>query len=220
MNDTNGEIVNLFHVLRDAKLSEELLRLLRLTPFARDELNRARSNEISIAPVERARRLIVRSQFGRGSCLSDENTGFRSKRKNSVSPAGDWNNYPDALAKIIECLRGVTIENLPAVKILERYDGSDVLFYVDPPYPHHVRRHKNDYADGEMSDEEHRVLAHQLHILSGMVVLSGYRCQLMDELYFDWMKVERRSYNDGANVRTECLWLSPNVVKKLENHNT
>mgnify|MGYP000883844561 CR=1 FL=1 len=216
LNDINGEIVNLFLVLRDLKLSEELLRLLRLTPFARDELVLARIDDVNITPVERARRLIVRSQLGRGSCLLRDNTGFRGRRTNSTYPAVDWMNYPDALTETIKHLQGITIENLQAGEILKRYDGGDVLFYVDPPYPHCTRRHRDDYAECEMSNDKHRILAQALHSVSGMVVLSGYRCDLMDELYADWERKERQVCNDGQKKCIECIWLSSYTKRRLE----
>lgn len=215
LNDTNGEIVNLFHVLRDPVLSERLIMLLKLTPFAREELLNARTSDELPDPVERARRFVVRSQFGRGSCLLRNKTGFRTRRVHNSYPARDWEGYPDALRDVVERLRGETIENLPALEVIERYDGDNVLFYVDPPYPWGGRRRKNEYADGEMSDDDHRMLARTLRSVSGMVVLSGYRCALMDELYGDWKREEHKTYGDGGGERTECLWLSSNAVRKL-----
>ena len=34
-----------------------------------------------------------------------------------------------------------------------------------------------------MSDDEHRELAEMLHQVKGKVALSGYQCELLDELY-------------------------------------
>ncbi|NJL71590.1 MAG: hypothetical protein HC888_08220 [Candidatus Competibacteraceae bacterium] len=34
------------------------------------------------------------------------------------------------------------------------------------------------------------------------------------ELYQGWRRVEHRAIADGGKVRTEVLWLSPNVVEK------
>lgn len=215
LNDTNGEIVNLFRILRDPLLSEKLITLLKLTPFAQEELVNARTPDNGLDPVERARRLVVRSQFGRGSCLLRNNTGFRSRRRYNPYPARDWEGYPDSLRDVVKRLRGETIENLPALEVIERYDGDNVLFYVDPPYPWGERRKKNEYADGEMSNDDHRTLARTLRSVSGMVVLSGYRCALMDELYGDWQREEFKTRDDGGTERTECLWLSPNTGRKL-----
>lgn len=216
LNDTNGEIVDLFRVLRDPALAEKLIELLKLTPFAREELLDARTSDDGLDIVERARRLVVRAQFGRGSCLLRHNTGFRGRRAHNPYPARDWEGYPDTLRNVVERLRGETIENLPAHSVIERYDGRNVLFYVDPPYPRGERNRKNEYADGEMSDDEHRLLARTLRAVSGMVVLSSYRCALMDELYPNWERKEYATRDDGGRERTECLWLSPHATQRLE----
>jgi DNA adenine methylase len=53
------------------------------------------------------------------------------------------------------------------------------------------------------------MLATQLHNLRGMVVLSGYPCDLYDNaLYKDWQRYEREALADGARKRTEVLWLN------------
>jgi DNA adenine methylase len=54
-NDLGGELVNLFTVVRDRGL--ELVKVLELTPFAREEY--ARSFELSEDPLEQARRTVV-----------------------------------------------------------------------------------------------------------------------------------------------------------------
>ena len=62
-----------------------------------------------------------------------------------------------------------------------------------------------------MTDDQHRELAATLKNLQGMVVLSGYRCPLYDDLYAGWGRLDRAAHADGARDRVESLWLSPNV---------
>ena len=54
-------------------------------------------------------------------------------------------------------------------------------------------------------------LAEVLHGLRGMVIVSGYRCDLYDRLYAGWRMHERIAHADGARRRTEVLWISPNT---------
>lgn len=95
-NDLDEDVVNLFQVLRDAGRSGQLIELLRLTPFARTEFED--SYEPTSDPVERARRLVVRSYMGFGSSVFvNHATGFRDYTKvhrNDRFPARDWVNYP------------------------------------------------------------------------------------------------------------------------------
>jgi len=48
-----------------------------------------------------------------------------------------------------------------------------------------------------------------LRSLVGMVVVSGYRSDLYDELFSDWRRVDVPAHADGARARVESLWLSP-----------
>lgn len=211
-NDLDGEIVNLFRVARDD--GERLAQACELTPFAREEL--AIGYEPAADEFEQARRTLVRSFMGFGSAgVSGQVTGFRSNSNRSgTTPAHDWMNFPEALRVTIQRLRGVVIENRDAVMCMTQHDGDDTLHYVDPPYVHETRamRTRSPAYRHEMSDEDHRALARHLKGLRGMVALSGYRCDLYDELYADWRRIDRATHADGALPRIESLWLSPNCI--------
>jgi len=58
LNDPNGDIVNLFRVLREASLFRRLKVVAESTLYARAEFDLA--GEITEEPVERARRYLVR----------------------------------------------------------------------------------------------------------------------------------------------------------------
>lgn len=211
-NDRCGEIVNLFRVLRDSEQAAELERLLRLTPFARDEFNE--SYEPVEDPVEQARRTVVRSYMGFGSAAaSGHQTGFRANSNRSgTTPAHDWANYPDRLNAFTARLRGVVIENKDAEAVMRQHDSAETLHYVDPPYPLATRTLKGHYDSAyrfELTDGDHVNLAEVLHGLVGMVVVSGYACDLYDsELFPTWRRVEGEALADGARPRTEVLWLN------------
>lgn len=216
-NDLDGEIVNLFQVLRTQ--SKDLRDALHATPFARAEF------ELSYEPVadklEQARRTIIRSFMGFGSAgACGAKTGFRANSNRSgTTPAHDWRNFPECIEAIAARLRGVVIENKDASQVMLQHDGLDTLHYVDPPYVLETRSMKNPYCKKgyrfELTDEDHRQLAATLRELVGMVVVSGYACPLYDEeLFPDWQRVERNALADGARERTEVLWMSPNVTRE------
>lgn len=210
-NDLDAEIVNLFRVLRDGAQAAELRRLVTLTPYAREEF--ALSYEPTADPLEQARRTVVRSFQGFGSdSATGAQTGFRANgNRQNAHPSRDWTNYPAALESFTERLRGVVIENRPALEVIAQHDAPETLHYVDPPYPHDTRS-ANTIRSGkgyrhEMSADNHRALASALHQCEGMVVLSGYGCDLYDrELYPGWHRVERKALADGALDRVEVLW--------------
>lgn len=211
-NDLDGEVVSLFQVLRDPAQSAALERALRLTPFAREEFRL--SYEPAEDPVEQARRTLFRSFAGFGSVgASGRKTGFRSNvTRSGTTPAADWQAFPETVAAFTDRLRGVIVECEPASEVIARYDGPDTLHYVDPPYPFETRTKTAKWDRiyrHEMTDDDHRALAEVLRSVKGMVVLSGYPCDLYDrKLYPDWHRVERRALADGARERTEVLWLN------------
>ena len=63
----------------------------------------------------------------------------------------------------------------------------------------------------EMTDEQHEQLSEVLRGLRGMVIVSGYRCELYDRLYAGWRRHERIAHADGARRRVEVLWISPHA---------
>lgn len=207
LNDLDGEVVHLFRVLRDEVQSRAQRTALDLTPFARTEFFEA--YQPSGDPIERARRLIVRSYMGFGSNGHQRLTGFRSNsHRSGTTAAHDWANYPKCLDAFTARLRGVVIESRDAMDVIGQHDSPDTLFYVDPPYLPTTRDSGRDYAH-EMAEEGHRALAEVLRSVKGMVVLSGYPCSLYDEeLYPDWHRVEREALADGARKRLEVLWIN------------
>lgn len=208
-NDLYGEVVNLFRVLRNPVQARELVRLVTLTPYSRQEFEESYLADGD--PIEQARRTLVRSFMGFGAfAASGGRTGFRTGfRRSGTAAANDWRHYPPILVEAVERLRGVTIESRPALDVIQSYDDETALFYVDPPYAHSVRGTDDMYAH-EMSDDEHRELAQALRRIKGMAVVSGYACPLYDEeLYADWRRVTVSTHGDAARDRTEVLWLSP-----------
>ena len=209
-NDMDGEIVNLFRMARDH--GEQLAQACELTPFARAEFEDAYTPDAD--GLEQARRTLVRSFMGFGSAgASGQCTGFRANSNRSgTTPAHDWMNYPDHLRNNVQRLRGVVIENRDAVTVMRTHDSDQTLHYVDPPYVHSTRnlRTRSPAYKHEMTDAEHELLACALKTLRGMVVLSGYRCGLYDQVFRDWQRIDQAAHADGAKDRVESLWLSPN----------
>jgi DNA adenine methylase len=218
-NDLDGEIVNLFRVLRDPAQARELVRLVRLTPYARIEFEL--SYITADDPIEQARRTLFRSFAGHGSTLTGKwPTGFRNNvTRSGTIPATDWRNLPEPLEAIVERMAGVVVENRPAADLIRTYDGERTLFYIDPPYPADTRnaRWARRAYRHEMTDDDHRELAHLVRPLRGMVVISGYACDLYDqELYAGWERVTHHTHADSALDRTEVLWISPGTRRGQE----
>jgi DNA adenine methylase len=217
-NDLDGEVVNVFRVLRDR--GAELANALMLTPFSREEFDL--SYKRAEDPLEQARRTIARSFMGFGSAAATgERSGFRANSNRSgTTPAHDWANLADAVPALVARLRGVVIENRDALQVAVHHDSPDTLHYFDPPYVHSTRSGKmrGTATEGrssgkayryEMDDDAHRQFALVAHSLEGMAVVSGYCCPLYQELFGEWERFDRPAFADGARSRTEVVWLNP-----------
>jgi DNA adenine methylase len=223
-NDLDGDVVNLFCVLRSERASE-LIRALELTPFARAEFEDA--YKLSEDPVERARRLIVRSFMGFGSDGNNRvsvRTGFRANSNRSgTTPARDWVGYPTSLRAIVERLSGVIIERRPALEVMRQHDQPDALHYLDPPYMPSTRSGKRKDGQAyhryvhEMTSEDHWALLSSLREIRGAVAISGYATRLYDDTLgvAGWRRVTIAALADGALKRAEVLWLNPRAAEQI-----
>lgn len=220
-NDLDGEVVNLFRVLRDPVHAEALADAVRLTPFARQEFNAAFHEVPEDDFINRARVLLIRSHMGFGTAAMrakanglPQRTGFRSNTTRArTHPAMDWSGLPRVVADVSQRMSGVIIEQRPAIDVLQRYDAPDTLHYVDPPYVHATRCNSSRWNyRHELDDAGHRELADCLITLRGRVVLSGYASPLYDSLFAGWERHEKATHADGARDRTEVLWIKPAVA--------
>lgn len=210
-NDLDSDIVNLFRVARDN--GKELIRLLELTPFSREEYMKAYTKTDN--PMEQARRTVIRAFMGRASNAATGelskagalSTGFKGKTRGAGKTAARvWADYPESLVAVIERLQGVIIENKDALEIIESHDCKEALFYIDPPYVLSTRDDTKDYRY-EMTDEDHIALAEKVNQVKGMVIVSGYHSDLYERLYSGWIRREKSFHADGMLPRTEVLWM-------------
>lgn len=217
-NDLDGEVVNFFRVLRDHK--DTLIEKIGLTPFSREEFRLACSNSAS-DPIERARRFYVRARQVRTGLAQKASVGRWANCKNT-SRAGmsgvisRWLGAVKALPDIADRLLRVQIENRPALELIKLYDSKGTLFYCDPPYIHSTRGDKNAYGH-EMTDQHHRELAKVLNRVSGLVAISNYDCELMDELYPSpkWFKLigPEKTIHSTKDKRREVLWTNYDPIE-------
>ena len=125
-----------------------------------------------------------------------------------------WLGAVEALPEIAERLLRVQIENRPALEVIRLYDSPDTLFYCDPPYVHDTRGDENAY-EYEMTDHDHRTLALALNAAKGLVALSNYQCELMEELYPapKWHKIvsPEKTIHSTKGTRAEVLWTNYDV---------
>jgi DNA adenine methylase len=146
--------------------------------------------------------------------VSSFNTKVHDKLNDTSGLPYHFRLKTENLFNFADRFKEVIIENRPADEIIKIFDSRRTLFYLDPPYPLMCRTNKRKYYGNELNDDDHLKLADQLNNVSGMAVISGYRCDLYDTLYKEWTRFDKETLNMNNKKRIESIWLSPNTVRK------
>ena len=210
-NDLNSRICTFFRQLRDNP--EELIRLLKLTPYSREEFEKS-FDDGKFSDVEIARRFFVQISMEFNSSPNSDKTSWKSpngKKTYNLTYLNKVNN----LELLVERLRTIAIENAPAIETIKRYDNKETLFYIDPPYVFRERKKKSQMYDYEMTDKEHIELIELLKNIEGRAVISGYDSKLYNEHLDGWFKIKNKptqvptSTQLGiSRTQVETLWLN------------
>lgn len=211
-NDVDDALVNLFRVLRDPHLCDQLQKACESTLYARSEFKLAQDPTDN--PVERARRFLVRQRMSRSGLGERWSYSVEDSRRNMASVVRRWQAGIERLSGLHQRLGTVQIEQADWREIVDRYDSPETLFYLDPPYRQETRiggRYPHEMTRGDHDELVQRILR-----LKGKVVLSGYQHPSYQPLEScGWI---RRSYDvvayssDTRTRRVEQLWLSPTVL--------
>lgn len=208
INDLDGDVVNLFRVLRDRP--EDLKRQLELTPYSREEYDL--SFEPCKDPLEQARRYIVRTTQAIGAKLNGK-CGWRNHKQMRIGgTVCKWAGITDNIEAATARLRGSTtnlvqIEHMDALRLIERYDNKDVLMYLDPPYVLSARKSGKLYRH-EMDDAAHIRLLELITRSKASIVLSGYRSELYDNALQGWHRFTTMSQTTSTAMAEETIWLN------------
>ena len=216
LNEINGDVTNFFRVLRDHH--EELLRRLKLTPVSKEEYDLS-WNYHPTDNIENARRFYVRlrqSFYSLGSQRKNKGWHLATKKVNcnGGETVSRWNNSFEKLSAIAEVLRrSCQITNYSYEECIERIDFENAFFYADPPYPNESRTSHSDYKF-DFSDDDHYRLSERLHQLKGKVMISGYNCNMMNDLYYDWQKIVLPSKRNNFRKTPvqECIWFNDTLA--------
>lgn len=207
VNDLDSRLMTFWRVLREQP--DELIRVCTLTPHSRAEHQASRGLD-GCDDLETARRVWVWLSQSRTGTL--KKTGWRffvNPHGSSVGMPAYIEGYVERMAAVAERLHAVSLENRPALELIEAYGAhADSLIYADPPYLAETRAGRN-YGTEMALTGEHRELAEALNACAAAVVLSGYDSPLYTELYNGWHRTEIVTGNgQGGTYRraVEVLW--------------
>ena len=90
---------------------------------------------------------------------------------------------------------------------IEKYNSSDVLMYLDPPYLMKTRKSGKLYAD-EMEDQQHIQMLEIIQSSKAKIILSGYDNQLYDQMLPSWKKDSTWSQTTSTQMAKETIWMN------------
>jgi DNA adenine methylase len=214
-NDLDGRVVNFFRVIRDPTSLIELKRRCELTPYSREEFNDLIDMPEPQDSIDLAWWFIVRCRQARGgigmSALTKNAWAASTRtRRQMPEPVSKYLSAIDGLDTIAARFRHVMFEHLPALELITKYDGPDVLFYCDPPYPGSTRSGGKAATYGiEMDEQAHHKLLTALRQCRGKVLLSSYDSTLYRTVLHDWQCLEKEThvqFSNSGGHRRELLW--------------
>lgn len=208
VNDLDGDVVNLFEWIR--KDPERLAQEIYFTPYARDIYEKAYAAQgVETDSFSKAKYFYIRMMMGHGFRTTGEKVGWKNdvQGREASYATKHWCTLPDVIMEAAERLRGVQIENRPAIDLIKRFNYPNVLIYADPPYVLSTRVNKKQYRH-EMTDEDHRELIEVLRAHSGPVIISGYASELYCNALDDWHQEKKKTRAQSGSEREEILWMN------------
>jgi DNA adenine methylase len=230
INDLDGDVVNFFICIRDKP--ERLAAYLQMTPYSRkiydqscEELRKKPYEKLHLRPgagdCQRAARFVAKMMMGFGFRTNEYAAGFKRdiQGREAAYAANDWAQLPDRIRYITDRLKGVQIENRPAIQLIREFNYKNVLIYADPPYVMSSRSYKRPQYRYEMTDNDHIDLLDQLLQHKGPVIVSGYDNPIYNESLQSWNREEIIAQKQTAGKSTEIIWMNfevPSVQLSVE----
>lgn len=205
INDLDGNVVNLFECIKEDP--EKLSRSIYLTPYAREVYEKAFYKQ-SEDRFEKAVMFFIRLNMGHGFRTNGKKVGWKNdvQGRERAYAAQDWCKLPERIMQATERLRGIQIDNRPALELIPRFNFENVLIYCDPPYMLETR-HGKQYRY-EMTDRDHEKLLSVLLKHKGKVLISGYDTDLYKTILNGWNRYETTTYSQVCSKKKEVLWMN------------
>ncbi len=195
-NDANGDLVNLFRVVKYhcGELQKELSCMLNSRELFEDF--KAQCYIRGMTDIQRAARffMLIKSSYG----ANLKNFGCVKK---DISVATEY------LTRIQDRLSNVLIENKDFEILMKIYDKPNAFIYMDPPY-----YGTEKYYQAQFSPQDHERLYKAFCRVEGKCLLSYNDCEYIRVLYSDYTieEVQRNHnlvnrYSEKDNTYSELL---------------
>jgi len=209
-NDIDGNLVNFFRVLREKEKREKLKDMLRYTPYSREIYHESLNQDYDDDIWKAYYYFIMCNQGFRGRLFGG---GWGISIKTNKGEEMTFRRKVDLIDTVANRLINVVIENRDYKEILEKYDKSDVVFYLDPPYCLNSEYYtgSDEYYGTNFDENEHKKLINLLLNLKGKAILSGYKNKLYEKLEENgWTRFDYKiqKFTSPKKRIEESLWIN------------
>lgn len=174
LNDTNGELMNFYKVIRDD--FRRLQMAIRRTLHSRDAFRQATviyGNPDMFDEVRRAWAVWV---LCAQSFASKMNGPWGYDKTNNTTSKRIANKRDNFRSHYLNRLRMVQLEHADALYIIQGRDTKDAFFYCDPPYFNSNMGHYKGYTEADF-----KALLRLLSSIKGKFLLSSYPSDILDK---------------------------------------
>lgn len=213
VNDLDGNVINLFNWIR--RDPERLAHEIYWTPYSRQAYDNAFAAR-EMDSLEQAVNFYICLNQGHGFRTNGEKVGWKNdvQGRERAYASRDWCGLPQKIMQAAERLRGVQIENMPAVELIKRFNYENVLIYCDPPYLLETRHGEQYHC--EMDAREHEELLKVLLQHKGPAMISGYDTELYQDMLDKWERRETISYSQVCSAKKEIIWMNFRPQRQME----
>lgn len=206
LNDTNGELMNFYTVIRDH--FTPLQKMIKRTLHCRNAHRQAEViyyNPDLFDEVRRAWAVWVLCSQGFASKMNGPFGFDKTSNTTSKRIAGKRDNFTEAYE---QRLRHTQIEHADALYIIQSRDHGDAFFYCDPPYVGSNCGHYKGYTEAD-----YEALLRLLSGIKGKFLLSSYPTEQLDRYSKEngWHSIRREMLvtvnikNGNPKKKTEVL---------------
>lgn len=207
INDLDKDIITLFKILRDQ--FPDFIKKLNKVKYSEKNFLAAMEPKYYSDEISRAIDELVVRRMSRGG-LKKAFSWSNRERGGQPGEINSWETIIKALPEISERLKDVYILDKNAIELIETFNETDTLVYVDPPYLPETRESNNVYKH-EMTIDDHIALSDVLNGFKGKALVSGYPSRLYNKLYKSWKCEKKKMANHSSQQKTkpiklELLW--------------
>ena len=160
-NDIDGLVLNFLMVVREDKT--KFIKAVDSLPYSRKLYETWKEEPWPEDDFARAVRWFYLNRSGIAKGNADKKTGWRHAKSPGSSPAPAYYASIDRISAFSHRMKKVQLECRDFREIIKIYDGTETLFYVDPPY---IGREK--YYAGGFTGQDHHDLADMLNRVQGL----------------------------------------------------